>query len=134
MNCYAYPLIFETVKNNQILYLSIFLYDSIINITKKNGVICVTGDKKEIYSSDTFNFYSNKPIDKITIVYDNYGASLKDIFNREHFKAATIIQKIWKKNYKKEFTLDFKFENDKKQYGSFRILQNLERNSNVKEV
>ena len=96
MNCYAYPLIFDTVKNNKILNITIQFYDSMVFISKKDGVISVTGDKKEIYLQENFNFFSNKFIENITVVYDNFGFSHKNIFNREHFKAATVIQKAWK--------------------------------------
>lgn len=98
MNCYAYPVIFESMKEKIDNFLSIQLYDSIIHIYRKDGFIYIKDYEKEIiYEPKNFNFYSRKPIEKITIIYDKYGGKQSTIFEKEYVKAATIIQRSWKR-------------------------------------
>ena len=99
MNCYAYPLIFEAVKSNNNNSLSVTFYDNtVVYICKKNDKIFIK-DNKKIYvrSPKSFNFYNNKPIDKITIIWDKYGHQFKNIFDKNYFNASVVIQKAWKK-------------------------------------
>ena len=97
MNCYAYPVIFDAMKSNDEYYLSIEFYDTTIEyIYKKNGKIHLKDNQKEIAYTSNFNYFTNKPINKITIIQDKYGFVFRDIFVKKYFKAATVIQKKWK--------------------------------------
>ena len=97
MNCYAYPIIFDAVKSNSDNILQIELYDSNIFIYKeKDKIIIKEGNMEISMSKSNFNFYSNKPINKITIIKDKYGHLFRDIFVREYMRAATIIQNVWR--------------------------------------
>jgi hypothetical protein len=99
MNCYAYPIIFEAMKEKVDNFLSVELYDSIIHIYRKNGYIYIQDFEKEIiYELGNFNFYSRKPIEKITIICDKYGGKHSIIFDKQYVKAATIIQRSWKRH------------------------------------
>ena len=98
MNCYAYPIIFEAMKENVNNFLSVELYDSIIHIYRKDDLIYISDYEKEIiYKYPNFNFYSSKPIEQITIIHDKYGGKQSTIFHKEYFKAAAIIQRAWKR-------------------------------------
>ena len=101
MNCYAYPLIFDAIKSNINNNLLIELYDSSLTIYRKDEFVILRDDSGLIYYDlNNFNFYSNKPINKITILCDKYGPSFMEIFVKEYWKAAVIVQRSWKK-YKK---------------------------------
>ena len=97
MNCYAYPIIFETMKSKSDNHLSIELLDSFVYITKKGNDIFVKFSGISFhYTPETFNFSIDKPIIKITIIRDKYGPVFSDIFDRSYWKAATIIQRKWR--------------------------------------
>jgi len=97
MNCYAYPIIFDALKNNKKLYLSICLYDSVITIIKNyDRILIKKNGKKYVYNKLNFNFYSNKPIEKITIVHDTYGNNYENVFIKKYVHAAVTIQEAWK--------------------------------------
>lgn len=101
MNFYAYPIIFDAMKSSLDNYISVNLYESIIYIYRKNNLIFVKDNEKEIiYTQRNFNWFSNKPIEKITIIKDKCGSHFIDIFNKNHFKAAILIQQAWK-NFKR---------------------------------
>jgi hypothetical protein len=98
MNWYAYPIIFDAMKEYKNTYLSIEMYDSTVYIYQKNGHIYIKDLEKEIiHTPETFNFHTNKIIEKITIIQDKTGFLFCDIFDKRYFKAATIIQDAWKK-------------------------------------
>ena len=98
MNCYAYPLIFDAMKSNVSNNLLIELYDSSFHIYRKDEFIILKDTNGLIYYDlNTFNFYSNKPINKITIMCDKYGPLFREIFVRQYWMAAIIIQRSWKK-------------------------------------
>jgi hypothetical protein len=97
MNCYAYPIIFDALKKNNKLYLSICLYDSVITIIKNyDRILIKKNGKKYVYNKFNFNFYSNKPIEKITIVHDTYGNNYDNVFIKKYVHAAVTIQEAWK--------------------------------------
>ncbi len=101
MNCYAYPLIFDAMKSDVGNNLLIELYDSSLNIYRKDEFIILKDDNGLIYYDlNNFNFYSNKPIIKITIMCDKYGALFREIFVKHYWKAAVSIQRSWKKHKK----------------------------------
>ena len=107
MNCYAYPVIFDSIKSENNNYLAVHLYDSILFIYKKHNKIHLKEPEKEtIYDIDSFNFFTNKPINKITILCDKYGTVFNDIFVKKYYKAASVIQNEWK--IRKFKTLDMK--------------------------
>ena len=93
MNYYAYPLIFDAMKSTVDNYMSIELSDSLIYIYRKNDIIYVKDDEKTIVYHNNFNFFINKPIIKITIIYDKYGHRFSEIFNKSYFRAAITIQR-----------------------------------------
>jgi hypothetical protein len=101
MNCFAYPVIFDAMKSKVDNYLSIEYYDSgFIHIYRKGGKIYVKdGDCLNSYTPSTFNFYTPKPINKITIIWDKYGQPFSTIFDKDYFRASVLIQRAWK-NYK----------------------------------
>ena len=97
MNPYAYPVIFDLIKKNKTVFLSIHLYDSVTTIYKRNNVICITENgKKKMYSPRKFNWYSNKPVMSINLNFENGNSPCTEVFNRHFFRAALIIQKAWK--------------------------------------
>ena len=102
MNCYAYPIIFDAIKNKNDNNLSIYFYDSsMIRIFKKDEFIILKDSEGMIYSDiNSFNFFNKKPIDTILITCDKYGALFSEIFNRTYWRAAVSIQRAWKKSKK----------------------------------
>ncbi len=96
MNYYAYNCINEAMKGKN--YLAVYFYDSVTYIYKQHNFIVVKDIEKEVfYKENEFTFQSNKPIEKITVIQDNYGSVFSDIFNKRYLRAALTIQRAWKK-------------------------------------
>ena len=103
MNNLVYPIVMEALQNSNNNILLIELYDSFVNIYRKDKFIVVQDSEHEIfYNYNNFNFVCNKPIEKVTIIGDKYGSVYSDIFNKVYFKAAFTIQQAWK-NKKESF-------------------------------
>jgi hypothetical protein len=99
MNAYAYPIIFEALKDNVNNNLSIYLNNEMIRIFQKDEFIILKDSEGTIYyDCCDFSFWCEKEIDKITIICDMYGPLFQDVYNRKFWKAATIIQHNWKKH------------------------------------
>ena len=86
------------MKSNSDNFLSMEVLNSnyIYIFKKQNDIIIKYSGFFFKYTPQTFNFSIDKPILNITIIHDKYGQSFKNIFNREYWKAATIIQNKWK--------------------------------------
>jgi len=96
MNYLAYKSINESLENG--IYMAVYFYDSINYIYRKNDHIIVKDLEKEVfYKLNEFNFNSNKPIEKITVIQDKYGFVFSDIFDKRYLRAALTIQRAWKK-------------------------------------
>ena len=100
MNCYAYPLIVEAMKSSFNNFLSVELYNrEQVYIYRKHNLVHVrspNGQKTLTYEIHNFNYFNNKPIEKVTIVYDKLGSMFRDIYNKEYSRAAITIQQAWK--------------------------------------
>ena len=98
MNCYAYPIIFDAMKSKNDNYLCLDVMNSnYIYINRKGGDLFVKFNGVSIkYTPKTFNFNIDKPILKITLIGDKYGSVFRDIFNKDYWKASTIIQHAWR--------------------------------------
>jgi len=102
MNCYAYPIIFEAMKSKNDNLLCVELMNSnTVYINRKGDDLFVKFKGISFkYSPKTFNFSIDKPILKITLIGDKYGGVFRDIFNKDYWKASTVIQHAWmKKRY-----------------------------------
>ena len=98
MNWYAYPVILDAVKSDNNNYVSIELYDEFVHIYREKSFIIIKHKNTErVCTEETFNFFSNKPIEKITLVKDKYGFLFHDVFNKKMSHAAKVIQKSWAK-------------------------------------
>ena len=98
MNWYAYPVVFDAVKSDKCNYVSIELYDEFVYIYKEKSFIIIKYKNTErVCTEETFNFFSNKPIEKVTLIKDKYGFLFHDIFNKKTCYAARVIQKSWSK-------------------------------------
>jgi hypothetical protein len=99
MNYLAYPLIHQALRLNDINnHLLIESYDEQVRIHRIEEFVILRDREGFIYSyADSFKFLYNKPIYKVTILYDKYGALFREIFVRHYWKAALIIQRAWKR-------------------------------------
>ena len=96
MNYFAYESINQAIKKE--VYLTVYFYDSLVYIYRKNENVIVKDLEKEVfYPLNKFQFHSNKPIEKITIIQDTYGPVFSDIFNKRYLQAILTIQRFWKK-------------------------------------
>ena len=81
MNCYAYPLIVEAMKSSFNNFLSVELYNrEQVYIYRKHSLIHIRSSNNEkghsllTYEFHNFNYFNNKPIEKVTIIYDKLGS------------------------------------------------------------
>uniref|UniRef100_A0A6C0B0N6 Uncharacterized protein n=1 Tax=viral metagenome TaxID=1070528 RepID=A0A6C0B0N6_9ZZZZ len=98
MNCYAYPIIFDAMKSKNDNFLCLELMNcKTVYISRKGDDLFVKYSGICFnYTPKTFNFSIDTPILKITLIGDKYGSVFHDIFNKEYWKASTIIQNAWR--------------------------------------
>lgn len=99
MNYLAYPLIHNAIRSNDVNNnLLIESYDSQVHINRKDEFVILRDNEGLIYSDvDSFKFCFKKPIYKVTITHDKYGALFREIFVRCYWQAALLIQRAWKR-------------------------------------
>lgn len=98
MNSYAYPVIFDFLKENSFAFLFVYTNGDIIHLIKQNGMVFIKeSGASVVYPEDLMDIYSSTPIKRVMVLYDQYGTSYKNIFESCFVDASVKIQRAWKK-------------------------------------
>jgi hypothetical protein len=91
-------VIFDFLKENNFAFLFVYTNGDIIHLIKQNGMVFIKeSGASVVYPEEFMDIYSSTPIEKVMVLYDQYGPSYKNIFQSCFVEASVKIQRAWKR-------------------------------------